>query len=93
MIPTWLMIGYLLASGADAVTTHIGLNRGAHELVLTQSPAANYAIIAGAAAGTVLLSRCLVKRRPRLAKGLLITAMSVRIAATTNNIRVIVVLQ
>lgn len=93
MIPAWLMIGYLAVSATDAVTTHVGLNMGARELVLTQSPAMNYAIIGGTTIGTAVLTHKLSKRHPRMAKTMLIAAMCVRAAATANNIRVIIVLQ
>lgn len=93
MIPAWLMIGYLAMSSADAVTTHVGLNMGAHELILTQSSVKNYAIIGASTVGTVLLTYKLRKQHPRVAKGILLAATCVRAAATANNIRVIIVLQ
>lgn len=86
------MKGLLLAAwiggcGADAASTHVALTRGAHELILTQSPLGNDAIIAGQAVyGAWALER-LYRRHPKLAIVVGISAGVFRASIATRNLR------
>lgn len=57
-----LLAGYLSLFAADASTTHIALNRGAHELLLTQSPSVNDGLTA-AEAGSLWWATARIQRR------------------------------
>lgn len=61
-MPGLLLAGWLTAFGADAFSTHAALNRGAHELVLTQNPWTNDALIGAQAVGGALILNHLWRR-------------------------------
>lgn len=69
------VIELAIGRGFDAVGTHIALTRGAHEQILTQSPAANDAIDAGLA----VLEMYLVSR---LSRGKLRSVLGFAVGAT-----------
>jgi hypothetical protein len=64
---TLLFVGYISTFGADAASTHAALAAGGREMMLTQSPWANDAILAGMASGSWPVISALSKRHPRWA--------------------------
>ena len=89
MMPAWILAGYLASCGADAASTHLALSRGAHELVLTQSPIANDVVLGAQAAGVSYLTVRLARTHPKIARGLLIASTAIRVAIVVRNVRVI----
>lgn len=56
-----LLAGYIALFASDGATTHIALNRGAHELLLTQSPSVNDGLLA-AEAGSLWWATAKIQR-------------------------------
>jgi hypothetical protein len=56
---TLMLAAWLTGTGADAVSTHIALNRGAREIVMSQNPIVNDCVVVGAegVGGAFLLAR------------------------------------
>lgn len=82
-----LLASWIAAYGADAATTHHALNHGAREVVLTQNPWANDAIIGGQAIACWYLTRRFENGHPRLIKGLRIATVAVRGYVAVHNAR------
>jgi hypothetical protein len=83
-----LLALWLAAFGADAATTHIAMRAGAQELILTQRPIANDAILAGEAVlGGWLLHR-LDRQHPKVARALTSIGIGMHGAAAVSNVRV-----
>lgn len=74
---TLLFLAWIGSCSADATTTHLALNRGAHEVVISQSPIADDAILGGLGIAGGLGARKLYQKHPKLA--ILITAVGVSI--------------
>lgn len=83
-----ILTAWLLGCGADAASTHYGLNHGSHEIFLTQNPWTNDFIIGGQAAGGSWASLVLSRRKPKLALILSLAVMGVRSSIAVHNIRV-----
>jgi hypothetical protein len=83
-----LLAAWLAAFGADAATTHLAMQAGARELVLTQRPAANVAIIAGEAAIGAWLVHRLDRQHPAAARVLTVIGIGVHSTAAVSNLRV-----
>lgn len=80
---------WLTLAAGDAVTGHVGLNRGAHELFMTQNPWVNDSIVAGEAATVVVGVEKLKHDHPKLTKGIIIGAIAFRGVVVVHNIHVI----
>ena len=86
-----LLFVFNVLCAADAATTHVALNRGAHEMMLpTQNPWAIDAMVASEAIGGDLLFVWLDRQgHPKLARGLVWAAIGLRAYAVINNARVL----
>ncbi len=85
----FFLAAWLTMCAGDATTTHIGLNRGAQETLVTQNPWVNDGIVAGAATGVAFGTHHLHRDHPKLAIGLLVTATVIRGFVVVNNARVL----
>lgn len=85
MTPLLLTLNMFCA--ADAVTTHYALERGAHELVLSQNPWVTDGIVAAQAVGVSILLARVGRKRPKLAKALGWTFVGARAAIVAHNAR------
>lgn len=86
MLPL-LLAGILAANTADAVSTHVALHRGAHEVVLAPSPWIDDAVLAGAATFEVVGVRQLWHaHRRKTAATIALVAIGVHIAAARWNL-------
>lgn len=89
-MPTWLLAGFLSVQAADATSTAIALDRGAREVMLTQSTPLNTTLIAGSAAGQIWMLKKLEKKgHPKLAKWLMVSFTIAKAAVVAHNVRVI----
>lgn len=82
-----MLVLWLGGVGADAVSTHIALNRGGREIILTQSPIVNDAIIGGQAVGIAWGLEKLYKDHPKWAVGIGIVGGSLRATIAARNLR------
>ncbi len=82
-----VLLALLLSHGADAVSSHVAMQRGGHELVLTQHSGVNAALLAGTAVTSALAFKELRKSHPRWAWGLVIVDVAVHGLATQYNLR------
>lgn len=85
-----VIVGVYASIAADAISTHVGLGRGAREVELpTQNRAVIDAVLAAEMIGIGRSLRVLSMQHPRLAKGLGVVLIGVRSAIVLNNVRVI----
>ncbi len=49
-----ILLALLLSHGADAVSSHVAMQRGGQELILTQNSGVNAALLAGTAVTSTL---------------------------------------
>lgn len=82
---------WLAAHSADAITTHISLNRGAVERnpMMTQSAGANDAIFASEAVAMGLVMKKFAPQHPKLAKTLAVAGIALSGYAAVHNIQTI----
>ena len=83
---TLMFLAWLGGTGGDAVSTHVALNHGAHELVMTQNPAVDDILIGGQAVGGAILLARLHKTHPKTAIVAGILAGSFRAYITYHNV-------
>ena len=86
---TLMFLAWLGGTGADAVSTHVALNHGAHELVMTQNPAVDDILIGGQAVGGAIFLARLHKTHPRTAVVVGVVAGSFRAYIAYHNIQAI----
>ena len=81
-----MLAAWLAGTTADAASTHLALDRGAREVVLSQSPVVNDVIVVGAegVGGALLLAR-LHRTHPKLATVFGIAAGAGRTAIAYRN--------
>jgi len=85
-----LLGAWLSACSADATTTHIALNHGAREVLLTQNPWINDGIVAGVALSGVGINHVLRREgHPRMAIVTMLAITAMRSAVAIHNARVI----
>ncbi len=82
---TAILLMLLSSCGADAATTHYGLTHGAREVIFTQSPYVNDAIVGAQAAAAIWAFRALSTTHPKLAMVLTVTVSSIRFTAAVHN--------
>ena len=70
--------GWLAIMAGDAVTTHVGLQLGAQERLLSQNPWVNDGLIAGEAGAMFYLTKKYYKQRPKTAIAVLAVFMLYR---------------
>ncbi len=85
---TLMMIAWLTGGAADGVSTHVALERGGREVVLSQSSPINTAIISGEMAGGAYGLNKLYKSHPKVAVSLGIAAGVFRSGIAAHNLRV-----
>ena len=85
----YLLTIWLTTCAADATTTHLALTRGAREVVLTQSPALNDALIGGEALVGAFGARHLSIDHPRVARWVLVGSIVARGLVVAHNVRVL----
>lgn len=77
-----LLLSLALLNGADSAITHVALDRGLHEVVLSQSPYVNHALLGGVTAAEWYA----LKEKRRLNTVLVVALIAVRGAVVVNNV-------
>jgi len=83
-----ILLALLLSHGADAVSSHVAMQRGGQELVLTQNSGVNAALLAGTAVTSTLAFKELRKAHPRWAWALVLADVGVHSLAALHNARI-----
>jgi len=82
-----LYIGFLGSATMDVLSTHLALQQGGREVVMSQSPIGNDLMLGALAAGTTIALTKLAPKHPRLTKMLLIAATAWRTSVAIRNVR------
>ncbi len=82
-----ILLALLFSHGADAISSHVAMQRGGRELILTQNSGVNAALLAGTAVTSALAFEELRKSHPRWAWGLIVVDVAVHSVATAYKAR------
>lgn len=89
MIKGLLFVGWLAACSGDAVSTHQALVKGAHEVLLTQNPWVNDALLGGAGVAGAEMTRRHYTKHKTLVTVLGIAGIAWHAFLTMHNLQVV----